>query len=468
MRAHAPNEGVKMAPVSKYWSWSIHNKLITAFLIIAVLPLVTLSYFIETDLAAQNEKAVAETTLGELVQIDKTINMFLDDVKDNVGDLVNQPLLKNVDDSVTSYLGEGSQPQVIRMTPAAPGSPEAGIYDQFLRFMISHPKIGFMAMGVASNGGYIQCPATTRRAGYDPRERDWYKLATVRRGEVVVTDPYYEPNDAAMEVSFVKAVLDDAGTLKGVVSLDVTLAGLSGLIKEYRIGKTGYIILADKNGTILANPIHPEMNGQNIHQLYPGLDHPAANRHQAYENKLDGKINAFYVHTSPRSGWKIIGVVDKTEIVGSALQLKNRILLFASVIMLLAVSTGILIARRITSPIRNVVAAAEGIARGDLAAPQKLHLHESTRSNARDEIGVLERSIILMAAEIERSFRKLEEGMRAMHEKERQAHRAEIKALQAQIRPHFFFNALNTAGSIRRGRSNYWRRWESICAVAFI
>lgn len=42
----------------------------------------------------------------------------------------------------------------------------------------------------SGNGQFIQSPAIQMPDGYNPTERDWYKEAVKKSGEVIVTAPY--------------------------------------------------------------------------------------------------------------------------------------------------------------------------------------------------------------------------------------------------------------------------------------
>lgn len=52
-----------------------------------------------------------------------------------------------------------------------------------------HPEMEAIYTG-SSNGQFIQSPAIQMPDGYNPTERDWYKEAVKKSGEVIVTAPY--------------------------------------------------------------------------------------------------------------------------------------------------------------------------------------------------------------------------------------------------------------------------------------
>lgn len=81
---------------------------------------------------------------------------------------------------------------------------------------------------------------------------------------MITTDPYLYLGDNSIVISNVTTLKDDKGEPLGVVGLDVNLKGLTDILKEIKIGKTGYLMLVGKDGTILADPKNPELNSKNL------------------------------------------------------------------------------------------------------------------------------------------------------------------------------------------------------------
>ena len=95
--------------------------------------------------------------------------------------------------------------------------------------------------------------------GYDPRQRGWYKQAVEADGDIVIT-PVYIATDGTPVVALAKTVKDNSGALLGCVGVDINLADLTSFISDSRIGRTGYCMLVQNDGMILADPKHPQYN----------------------------------------------------------------------------------------------------------------------------------------------------------------------------------------------------------------
>ena len=57
-----------------------------------------------------------------------------------------------------------------------------------------------------------------------------------------------------------KKVISDTGEEVGCMSIEVSLADLTDFISGISLGKTGYVMLVQGDGTILANPKHTNLN----------------------------------------------------------------------------------------------------------------------------------------------------------------------------------------------------------------
>lgn len=113
------------------------------------------------------------------------------------------------------------------------------------------PSSGTILYGLENNTIYYgngqKLPNT-----YHPLERDWYKFAIQNEGELIWTEPYLDYLTKKYVITASKAVTNSAGT-QGVVAFDFNLDELSNMISNSKIGKNGFVMLVNPNGTVLAN-----------------------------------------------------------------------------------------------------------------------------------------------------------------------------------------------------------------------
>ncbi len=125
-----------------------------------------------------------------------------------------------------------------------------------------------------------------------------------------------------------------------------------------------------------------------------------------------------------RYGWGVVVAQPMADAFGAAERLRFYTVTWAAVGLVLALSLGVLLARRVTEPIQRLSRAAGAIAVGDYASP--------VEAGGKDELGELARAFARMTSEI----RRRDEEIRAWNEelqKRVQERTAELKAAQDQI-----------------------------------
>jgi|GEM_PF-651486 len=374
----------------------IRSKLILSFLAVTFIPMLIINYFQLGNIETEVLQNFQQSSIKEIRQVDESINLYFQTIKENTQFLANEPRVKNVDDTVTSYIAKKANTSdgKVKMDPAAFGPIEMEIYRMFGHFAKSHPKTPFVYFGTESNGGYVQYPATVRKPGYDPRTRDWYKHAVEKKGGVFITEPYLNSTGEDIIISVVAAVFDDHKRLKGVAGHDVNLKGLQDIVQKTKIGESGYIILTDSKGTILVNPRHPEFVFKNLRDMnLPRLNDVKLLRDsEQVETIIDQKEHLAYMYTSPAEGWKYIAVVDKQELFTklTALEKVNYTLLVIFGLLIAIVS--IFISNQFSKPLKKISSLMQNIGSGDIT-------QEIPRPylNRRDEVGQLARSMNSMS-----------------------------------------------------------------------
>lgn len=87
---------------------------------------------------------------------------------------------------------------------------------------------------------------------YDLNKRTWYR-AIVDNGKTTVTEPYLDLITGKMTMT-IGAPMRYQGEFVGVCAVDITLASVERTMREYKIEKTGYVVLVYNDGHILYHP----------------------------------------------------------------------------------------------------------------------------------------------------------------------------------------------------------------------
>lgn len=226
---------------------TLRFRVLLLYLLIGVLVIVIVGGLLPSTLQAQQRDAVTRESLVQLRHIDYALSGFVEEARYDVLELSMNPLVRTRDDArFTSFLNASEATFEYTVTP-----PEQAIVDLFRAYQRSHPYVSSVYMG-RENGAFVRAYPRARPTAYDPRDRPWYQLGKAHPGEVVKTDPYRAVTTPDVNIGIVTALVDEDGTVYGVVGADITLVNLTSYLVSVSRASAGEMILVDPNGTILA------------------------------------------------------------------------------------------------------------------------------------------------------------------------------------------------------------------------
>lgn len=336
---------------------NIKQKLTWAFAVIACLPIVVVASIVIINLRSDATEGFVDSSGREIRQVANAMQLFFDGISQNVEYLVANPLLTSAGNGLKSF-----------MTPDQQKAPESeadkNIIALFNQMGVSHPSYSYISYGLA-NGTYVPWPEGQKFGDYDPRVRPWYKAALANPGKVVRSDAYYWAADDAVMVNTGRTITNALGNPGGVVGIDVTLKQLTSIVKQIKLGESGYLMLLEKSGNILVDPRKPEHNFKKIADLGPGYAELAKASSGLVEVELDGERYMANVFPSEQLGWNFIGLIKQDEVMSSATRLTWLIAVIAAVLALVFAILGASFASLIVRPISSVATGLEGIAQGE-------------------------------------------------------------------------------------------------------
>lgn len=368
---------------------TMKSKLIIAMCLVTLIPIVIIGVFVNTRVTAETERSFVKATASEMKQVDNAFNTFLESVYANCRTLTNHPVVKQADDTITSYADSDTES---RVASRKNGGIEAEIYNVYENFAQSHPEFLYLYLGT-KYGGYLQWPEGSVPAHYDLRERPVYKDAIQAPGEVRLGEPDYWEEDDSAYINICQTLENNAGEIIGVQGVSVSLNSLTEIIKKIRIGESGYVVLTAGDGTIIAHPKKPELNFKKIDQLgVKELNKLKEIDSGEYDIQLDGKPLLANVYTSPETGWKFIAFIEKAEFLKSAQQIRNLLIILALIFILIVTAISVLLSSRLTSNLNSVTALVDRAANFDLTTAE----NEQDLLKHKDETGMIARAVITM------------------------------------------------------------------------
>jgi methyl-accepting chemotaxis protein len=336
---------------------NIKQKLTWAFAVIACLPVVLVATLVVLNLRSEARIGFVDGSAREIRQVSNAMQLFFEGISQNVDYLASQSAIKNSDDTLKSYVG--STPNT---TPR--GEMEQEVFKLLDSLGTNHPDYAYAILG-NSAGGYISWPDDQTLTNYDPRQRPWYKAAMNNPGKSFRTPAYYWATDNSTYVSTVHTVANKLGNPGGVVSIDVSLKRLTEIVKQIKLGETGYLMLMENSGTVLVDPANPEHNFKALNSLGDGYTELAKAGKGLVEIELNGERYMANVWPSEQLGWTFIGLIKQKEVMSSATQLTWLIAIIAAIMAVVFALVGASFASLIVRPIRSVASGLEGIAQGE-------------------------------------------------------------------------------------------------------
>lgn len=233
-------------------------------------------------------------------------------------------------------------------------------------------------------------PYYQEHTSYDPRSRDFYKLA-VSSGRRVWTKPYPFFKTHYTGITRAEPVLEGSGALHAVITVDFDVTALSGVLSRTSMGGAATLLYA-RDGTVLAYPNgEGRINDLPLRQdralLYSDLDDPLLN---VFFKEFVGKGHApdsgaseidvngakqLVVEKAIGSGgdlgWSVATIMPEARILSALHQHQQKSTIAAALATLLATGMAWLFARHILRT-RREAAVARAEAREAVARAQEL------------------------------------------------------------------------------------------------
>ncbi|HVT42917.1 MAG TPA: response regulator [Thermoanaerobaculia bacterium] len=239
-----------------------------------------------------------------------------------------------------------------------------------------------------------------------------FDLATTMLETEISNFEYYPGGDHL--AAFVAAPVLEDGIIIGAVVFELRNDEIYEIINDDRnLGATGETIVGQRNGdrVVFATPVRHDPGAAFKRSI--GVGERAA---EGLVSALDGK-RGYGLATDYRGGnvvaawqylpslrWGMLVKMDATEAFAPIERQRRLTLLIAGVAALLALASGLVIARSISTPITQLATGVRRAAEGDLS--------HQVPVQGRDEIGELSRAFNSMTSELKAMYDTMEEKVR--------------------------------------------------------
>lgn len=339
--------------------FSISSKIILIFsILILVFSGITVGLIGKT-LNANSLKRFNRIVPRDLVHISNSFRLFFYNTKSVLNSLAEDVDVKNADDTIHSYV---LSTEKIRASDTVKSETEQRLVTRFKNVFSNFSEYVEVYLGTKW-GGYATSFDGEMPAGYDPRKRMWYQKASDARGETIITDAFLSTvGDTVVCLS--KSVFSDNREFLGNVSIEVTLNTLTDMLAKSKLGTTGYFMLVQGDGTILADPGHENFNFRNIAEVdVDGFAKISLGKDERIF--MDGKYWLTKAHKIDGLDWTLVAFVEENEVFAEYYSLIKYIITLSLIVLFIFIIISAFFIMRITDPIKRVLSVLKDISEGE-------------------------------------------------------------------------------------------------------
>lgn len=224
-------------------------------------------------------------------------------------------------------------------------------------------SIAFIYTGIEQTAEMID-PSGGLDDDYNPKERDWYIEAVKAGGRTIWTEPYIDEGTHSTVITAARAYYHN-NQLIGVFGLDVSINTLLDMTNQIKIGDSGYAVVLNKAGQFISHPDKGQIGKQFDTALFKKMiDH---GEQGTIEYKNNGKDYLIAFVGNAKTDWMIGGTVNIADFEKKAKAVFAPTTTTLAIILVLAVIVSLIITRKITNPIKEVLDRMKLIADGNLS-----------------------------------------------------------------------------------------------------
>ena len=241
--------------------------------------------------------------------------------------------------------------------------------------------------------------------------RDNYEEAM--RGREVTTDPVEsELRPGSLGLTYAVPIKDKAGRVTGAILLEKDAKLLSELVSGFVIGKTGQPFMVSLDtGYVIAHQDYNRVTAmetvadiarveQDYAELAVRMSDLLAGKDGTDTYKYQGEEYLLAYNAMDTIHWGIAFRVPLSEFTESIVLMLEIMLIVAVILIAAGIGVAIFLGTSITTPIKVIESALQGMAQGDLALSHISTTQRDKISARKDELGSMSRSLVEMLSQL--------------------------------------------------------------------
>lgn len=335
--------------LSKMGLRTLRSKITAVFLVIAIIPLLVLSYLSIDKSREVLERDSIKFSEDISQQVTNTIDGMIGGVASQLVTLSTSSGLEGIDGTYLELLEttKQSNPDYIAVYLAKPDKS--------------------MTLNRSSDEPLPD--------DYDPTSREWYTEAVSKKGSIYVSDPYADASSGDLVITLSRAVMS-GDSVVGVVGIDLNIDRMVGKIEGISIGENGFVYVVSGDGNIVLHP-DKDLIGSSITSNKVLWDVLKESEQGTVHE--DDHISSF--SKSKFSGWEVVTVLPNVELDKSGDEVSELSLIVIGIVVLVIVIVSFLLGRSISANINELLRVMNKTAEGDLT--------DRTNVPSRDEFKII-------------------------------------------------------------------------------
>ena len=393
---------------------------------------------------------IITTVIFMLISVDYTKRTILENSTDYTSRLVRQ-VNRDIDsyidymENISSLIIQGGDVQKYLFIKMPRGDMEETydrIVTQFNTVVETRQDISNIAV-VTPERNYIINDGTDKlNENVSLEEVEWYREALEGDGSILTAShvQHVIRNNYKWVVTLGKGIKDPrTGKNGGVFFIDLNYKLLKDLCENNSLATNSYVFIVDESGKIIYHPKQQLLyNGLKTEKISEVLSCGSDGYFIVDEKGKDAE-KLYTVSVSEKTGWRVVGVADISELMKNKKETEYIYMVTAAVLLCIAMILANFFATAITRPIKEL--------KDSMKEVEKGNFHTDVVIRADSEIDSLGNSFNLMTARIRQL---VDQNIYEQEEKRK----SELKALRSQINPHFLYNTFDSIIWMAEGGKN--------------
>lgn len=334
---------------------SIRTKLVVSMIALCLVPLIILGIGSYQQSKAKLDEKLRLTSTQTLSQINESLQEYFNGMTQLISVTTDNYNIKHVNKSDNI----------------------AYVNDLLKNVKDNNSDILNVYYGLENKDMYIY-PSTEFPDDYNPTTRLWYQDAVNNKGNVILTSPYEDATTGDNVITIAKAVVIDEKVI-GVVAIDCSLSTLTEKIGQKKVGNSGFVFLADKEGKIIAHPNNELINTDTAAKFSFWTQAKTNDSGFVdYTYSEEHKFGAF--QTNKITGWKLVATLDEEELTNDTQSILNTTFIIIAFMALISIAVSVFISTGISKNITMLMNVFSKASNGDFT----VNIKTKTKDEFRD------------------------------------------------------------------------------------